>query len=247
MLLVFLIFSCFPLSARFLDKKAEGWHWYESPAKKKPKKKKSPDATEPQEKTPTEMINSFKKEVEARLHLALVNPTFENVQGYMEVQKKMMDRSEKFANRWMEVLYRTPHLDPTVKHPTNQASRHLYLDEKRKTIAQKIQQLSQTHGLFFFFKADCPYCHQFAPIVKIFAKKYGWDVLAISMDGSTLPEFPNARMDNGAAQTLNVQNLPALLAVEPKTGQVLPLSWGARSQEEIERRIHQLVKSGDLK
>jgi conjugal transfer pilus assembly protein TraF len=65
------------------------------------------------------------------------------------------------------------------------------------------------------------------------------------MDGSQLSEFPNAQQDNGAAVKLNVSHLPTLLAVEPKSGKVIPLSFGMSSQDQIEDRIRVLVKTGD--
>eukprot|EP01037_Dinobryon_pediforme_P013635 gene13635-13750_t len=44
---------------------------------------------------------------------------------------------------------------------------------------------------------DCPYCHQFSPIVKKFSETYGWEVIAISQNGEPLEEFPEAQPDNG--------------------------------------------------
>ncbi|MBL0941388.1 MAG: conjugal transfer protein TraF [Alphaproteobacteria bacterium] len=104
-----------------------------------------------------------------------------------------------------------------------------------------IKELAKTHGLFFFFKANCSYCHAFAPIVKSFARTYGWQVLAISLDGSQLKEFPQAIFDNGAARTLGVTSVPTLLAVEPKAQITIPLSFGMSSQDQIEERIRTLI------
>ena len=229
--------------AGFFEKKAEGWHWYETDVRKKEKKR----APVLKSLTASDILQSFKKEVEQRLHLALVRPTYENVRAYQEIQKTMMDRAELFSQRWMEVVYTTPHLDESIKHPISQAARHVYLDERQKSKAETIKALSQKYGLFFFFKSSCPYCHRFAPIVKQFAQTYDWQVLPISMDGSQLPEFPHTQHDNGAATKLNVTHLPTLLAVEPKSGKVIPLSFGMSSQDQIEDRIRVLVKAGDLK
>lgn len=237
-----------PVNAHFFERKAEGWHWYESDVtdhrsevRKEPKK-----ASEQKTLTASEILQRFKKEIEQRLHLALVYPTYDNVKAYQEIQKAMMDRSELFSQRWMEVVYTTPHLDETIKHPISQAARHVYLDERQRNKETTIKALSQKYGLFFFFKSSCPYCHRFAPIVKQFAQNYGWQVLPISMDGSQLPEFPNVQNDNGAAAKLDVTHLPTLLAVEPKSGKVIPLSFGMSSQDQIEDRIRVLVKTGDL-
>jgi conjugal transfer pilus assembly protein TraF len=158
----------------------------------------------------------------------------------------MTDRAELFGQRWMEVVYTNPHLDYSLKHPTGQMARHIYADQKTKATKATITKLSKNNGLFFFFKAGCPYCHQFAPIVKQFAATYGWKVIAISLDGSTLPEFPDAKQNNGIAENLKVQSLPTLLAVNPDSGKVLPLSVGMTTIDGIEDRIRTLYTEGNL-
>lgn len=232
------------VQASYLNRKAEGWHWYEDlqPLDKSPKQSEPKKEAVPQ--TATEILEAFKKEAQRRLHQALVVPTRANVKAYMEIQNAMMERSEIFSKRWMEVVYTTPALDYTVKHPVNQAARHVYIDQAKHQMADKIRQLSQSYGLFFFFKAGCPYCHKFAPIVKRFSQKYGWQVLAIGVDGSTLPEFPEAQPDNGAARRLNIETVPTLLAVNPETGQVVPLSFGMSTEDTIEDRVRVLVQTG---
>lgn len=230
--------------AGYLNRKAEGWHWYEDRRQANPAKPpESPKEKIPQ--TATEIIEALKKEAQRRLHQALVTPTTANVKAYMQIQNAIMQRSEIFSKRWMQVVYSSPALDYTVKHPINQAARHVYLDQAKQQMTDKIRQLSQTYGLFFFFKAECPYCHKFAPIVKRFAQKYGWQVLAIGLDGCTLPEFPEALPDNGAAARLNIEVLPTLLAVNPETGQVLPLSFGMSTEDSIEDRVRVLLQAGE--
>jgi len=231
-----------PTQASYIDRKAEGWHYYEDRKQpltkdispKKEEAKKSPN-------DPVERLARFKKELETLKAVAVMDPTFDNVQAYMVFQKKMMKKSSKFAQKWMEVVFTTPELDYTVKHPTSQTARHVYLDQEKLKMEQEIKRLSQTHGLFFFFMKGCSYCKNFAPIVKAFSKKYGWDVIAISLDGSSLPEFPDAVQDNGSAAQLGVTVIPTLLAVNPQKEQVVPLSHGMSSQDQILERIRVLI------
>jgi conjugal transfer pilus assembly protein TraF len=83
--------------------------------------------------------------------------------------------------------------------------------------------------------------------VKHFAKKHGWSVLGISMDGgplrSTLPEFPDAKRDNGMASRLKVSHVPALIAFHSASGQMIPLAYGMVSESEIEERIDLLTRT----
>jgi conjugal transfer pilus assembly protein TraF len=236
------ILLCLPANAAFFDRKAEGWHWYEDPKKNKDKKKTPQDViSQPEPKDHKLLLEDFKQEISRVKAKALMEPTYENIKAYMMIQKEMMDKASRFAGKWKEVLYTTPELDYTVKHPTSQAARHVYLDLEKQQMDKAIQALSKTHGLFFLYSGACAYCHKFAPIVKAFADKYGWEVLAISIDGAGLPEFPNFKPDNGTAQALGVQVMPSLLAIEPSTGQVIPLSYGFSTHDQIEDRIRVLL------
>jgi len=241
------------LQAGFFGQHAEGWHWYENlPIEEgnednKPEQKTlAPNANSAKPKTSTELVKVYRQELERRLTEAWVNPTLQNLKAYQEMQKDMMTRSERFSNTWMQVVYENPSLDHTLIAPVNQKARHVYLDEEKKYVKETIKALSQTYGLFFFFRGDCPYCHQFAPIVKTFAEAYGWEVIAISQDGESLEEFPEAQPDNGLFATWKVEVLPSLYAVNPNTGHVLPIAIGLTSLDQMEERIMTLVqkKSG---
>lgn len=253
--------ACHSLKATFYDRKAEGWHWYEDRCQhcseavlqkdnSQPlddRRKENKNKAETPQDDPISQLEVFKREVERLKALAVLTPTFANVKAYMEIQKKLTDQATKFAKMWVEVVYQTPRLDYTLNHPTSQAARHVYLDKKREHLEKDIRALSKTYGLFFFYSSKCAYCKAFAPIVKSFSQKYGWDVLAISLDGTFLPEFPDSQTDNGSAKALRVPFVPVLLAVEPKSGKVIPLSYGMSTHDHIEDRISTLIlKRNDL-
>ena len=221
----------------FFERHAEGWHWYHD-SDQKPETSKQKE----QKLTPTEKIEAQRKELEQKLHTAIVEPTQENIISYIIAQKALMDQSQRFSESWQRVVMTTPSLDETLIHPIDQNARHVYYGEKNKEITKRIKDLSQEYGLFFFFKKTCPYCHHFAPVVKHFAEKYGWSVLAVSLDGGRLPEFPYARHDNGIAARLQVTHIPALIALHPQSGQTIPLAYGLVSESEIERRVELLTQ-----
>ena len=221
----------------FFKEHARGWHWYEDRVQEKPEeKKKASPQTSPPVLTPTQKIAAYKKDLEAKLHLALVNPTPENVKAYMEAQIKGQEMAQRFSDAWMQAVYTHPHLDYTAKRPLNHVGRQILGQQEEKSKEVKLKHLAKTHGLFFFFEGGCPYCEAFAPVVKAFAQKYGFKILAISIDGKTLPEFPTPQKDNGIVQKFGIRDVPVLLAVEPKGGNVIPLSHGFVSQGELETR-----------
>lgn len=235
------IFLSFETQASFFDRQAEGWHWYET----KKEEKKSEERKEDQKYqkkafipiNPTKWVEEQQKQLKESLNLALFNPNFENVKNYQILQKKMMDRSESFSEMWQRVIFSTPSLDENITFPITQVGRHAYLEIQQKKKNELIKKISKSYGLFFFFKGDCAYCHVFAPIVKQFAQKHKLEIMAISLDGGKIAEFPNTIRNNGAAQKLDIKTVPALIAVNPLTQKILPISYGVNSIEDLENRL----------
>jgi conjugal transfer pilus assembly protein TraF len=225
-------------ASSFFNKHAEGWHWYED----KPEESDLKDQEQPP-LTPTQAIEAQRKELETKLHAAIVAPTRENLVTYLLAQRALMDQSETFSNEWKRVVMTMPSLDETLLHPVDQNARSVYYDKQRKTLETQIKALSNEYGLFFVFKGNCAYCHRFAPIVKRFANRYGWSVLGISLDGGKIAEFPKAKNDNGIAGHLQITHVPALIAIHPQKGHIIPLAYGMVSESEIEARILLLTKS----
>ena len=218
----------------FYDDNKRGWHWYETfqshPAKHRPSQSTSL-------KDPATIIASYKQKLESAFAKAWINPTLPNIKAYQNLQKDMLNRSQYFSQIWMTSILHNPELDHTLITPIHQNARHIYLDHEKQLAKRKIQSLSKEYGLFFFFQGRCDYCHAFAPIVKAFSKEYHWNVLAISMDGGSCQEFPKAILDNGLAQTWGVKILPALFAVNPHTGHVIPIAYGMIGLDEIIARL----------
>lgn len=229
--------------ASFFEKRSEGWHWYDD----REQCCSEPVLQKEEGRTPTQQIESQRKEIEQKLHAAIVKPTRENIVTYLLAQRELMNQSERFAESWKQIVMTTPSLDETLIHPVDQNARHIYYGQKTNDITAHIRGLSKEYGLFFFFSKDCAYCHGFAPIVKRFSQKYGWSVLAISLDGGTLPEFPRAKQDNGIVKQLNISHVPALIALHPQSGKMIPLAYGMVSEQEIEKRVELLTRRSDQK
>jgi conjugal transfer pilus assembly protein TraF len=240
-------------SRSFFKKRAEGWHWYQSLSDNKiqesktEEEKKGYGLSPSSAQTPTEKIEAQRKQLETKLHTAILEPNRENIITYILAQKALMDQSQRFSEAWKRVVLTTPSLDETLVHPVNQNARHIYYDEQRRELSKKIQGLASEYGLFFFFRQNCPYCHHFAPIVKRFTDKYGWSALGVSLDGGSLPEFPHAKRDNGIVERLGIAHVPALIALHPQTGKLIPLAYGMVSENEIEERINLLTKLSQVK
>ena len=245
--------SCaFAHNIDFYQRHAEGWFWYQDPPvigeeteekvkKDEHTKTKSGEAPLNLAQKAHQQMNHFKKRLEDLKVIALVNPIPANVEAYMRIQKEMMERSEQFSKTWQRVVLTNADLNPEVVSPTAQFAKPIVYEGQENQKKQMIVDLSKTHGLIYFFKGNCPYCTGFAPIVQLFAKKYNWQVMAIALDGSSSDVFPEARPDNGIGATLNLKSVPALMAFNAETNDVIPISYAMTSLDQLENNVMALV------
>lgn len=69
-------------------------------------------------------------------------------------------------------------------------------------------------------------------VIKNFRETYGLSVIPVSVDGVINPMLPDSRTDQ-AAEQLGVKFFPAMMLVNPKSGEVKPLSYGFISQDDL--------------
>ncbi|MGE3556318.1 MAG: type-F conjugative transfer system pilin assembly protein TraF [Candidatus Obscuribacterales bacterium] len=226
---------CFasPLCADWHAHKSEGWAWYEDP------KSSVNEPIEPTAlKAPSKEIAEARESLEAKLALALLEPTEENVLAYMAEQNHWLEQSALFSNTWLRLLLQNPELDPTAfSRPTSHYGLQIYKQEQQKAKEALIQSVAQTHGLFFFYEGASYTATTFAQLVQELSNKYGWQVIAISVDGTQVQGFENNRLDNGISEAFGVTVFPALYAVDPKTEEAIPLAFGLASLDQIEDKI----------
>jgi conjugal transfer pilus assembly protein TraF len=217
-----------------------GWHWYNEKVIAESIKKAQKQEKEPQQQSsvdPTKEMSAVRIIVERALNKAILNPTVENVQSYLILQNKVSNQSTKFANVWQKALLEHPELNYSLGHPTNAAAKQIYLDSHNDRETQVITEFFKNRGLFFFYKTSCPYCQKFAPIVKNFASRHGISIIPITIDGRSLPEFPNSKSDIGQAAKFNINITPALFAVNPYNDKALPVAYGFISESDLRQRI----------
>ena len=224
-----------------------GWFWYDEPRPERNEDAKPTPNTVPTLGAPTpprkprELVEfeALQKRVEDLRNIAIINPSEPNIRNYLDIQNFVIEKASTFADVAQRVIWATPGLDPTVTgRPVNAKALEVFDREQAGARANTVAQLSHSHALFFFFRSDCPYCHQFAPLLKDFEAKFGLHVVPISVDGGGLPEFPRPRVDNGIARTLDVRQVPALFLAEPHGGKITPIGYGVLSESELLERIY---------
>jgi conjugal transfer pilus assembly protein TraF len=243
--------------ASFYGEHAKGWFWYApyaSPyAKASGDKHEDKPVPRPVPRSlgeggslgvggATQALETYKKDLENKKNLALMYPTVANVTNYMQVQKEMMAKAEHFSSIWQKVVLTNPELNYERVYPTAQYARHAQDDLQRQQMETRIRAMARTHGLFYFSKRDCGHCQAFAPIVQAFAKKYGWDVMPISLD-----EEANLQADTRVfASSLGIKAVPALVAFNTTTQAVIPIAYAAVSLDQLEENLMTLTGTDDL-
>lgn len=235
----------------YWGERGEGWFWYKDPPPPAPKKKKDgkdPSATASKQAPATvaekalKEFQALQKRVEETQKIAIMYPTPENAKAFMQAYQEAKDRSSTFTDVVQRTMWVNPELDYNFRgRPANPAAMAVFDQDVLKERDETVRKLAKTHGLFFFFRGDCPYCHAMAPMVKQFQARYGVNVVPVSLDGGTLPQFPNAIRDNGIAKTLGVSTVPATFMAIPRENQIVPIGYGVMNIEEMADRLYQVV------
>lgn len=226
---------------------AAKFNWYcdqqdDAPPKEETAKAPPPP---PKPKSIREMktIEEFREELKRLIGVATMNPTKENVKAVIEANQLMGDKGSEFADVWRRVVWENPDLDYSLRRPVNSSAISTFKSARNSAESRTISELAQGNGIFFFFKSTCPYCHQMASTLKMLQKQYGIEIFPVSLDGVGLPDFPNPKVDRGAAASLGVTVVPALFLGSKSSGQIAPIGYGTISLTEIVERIYVLTQT----
>lgn len=254
---VFILFAIQSVEGSFYEDKARGWFWYEDPEveddvqevtqTQKDQKEEFVQTEVPTAPNYAEQLQKYKKILEDKKAKALMSPTYTHVKDYMTAQKDMSDRASLFSDQWQRVVLTTPALNPEVKNPTSHYISHVKKDEEKAARMAALSSMAKTYGLFLFVSNNCAYCKAFAPVVKSFAHKYGFEVIVISLQGSVDAEiealFPTIWKNNGMAENFGIQSAPALMAYSAKDDDLIPISYGATSLDTLETNVMALIQT----
>ena len=151
-----------------------------------------------------------------------------------------------FADVARRVVWASPELDYSLRRPTHNAALRTWQVQRRTDEQTAVAEAMRSHGLYFFLRGDCPYCHQLGPVLRYLESAYGLEVFPVSLDGGTVPGYPAPRPDNGIARLLGVSTVPALYLMprDVAAGDVpVPLGLGMLSADEIVQRIYVLTRT----
>lgn len=232
------------------NQESQGWLWYKRSLKPKvletKKKEKDTSGNAQKPMTYSDRVKQVRENFDEIQAKAILEPTLENVVEFQRAQNAAFGRADEFQK--MLMLAALLEANAKDQHFNSPASRQIYFDQEAGNLEKEIKNLTKTYGIFFIFKNDCPYCHQFAPTVKELITTYGFEYKAISKDGLPpegvpLKEFPEAVLDNGTIAKLNPEGIyPCLLLVNPRTGEVIPLAKGLINMPQLKENFKAILQ-----
>jgi conjugal transfer pilus assembly protein TraF len=191
-----------------------------------------------------ERLDQLHEEVSEAKALAVLEPNEENVERYMRLQNEVMVQAGEFVDVWRRVVWQTPDLDYEGEHPQShrgkEATKVALFDNQEATL----EKLKDTHALIYVGSGHCAVCITYGPDLRRFAEHYGFTVLAVTADGSSLHGWESAAEDHGrlAALGIDVSRIPLTILYHRAQDQATVLGVGYIAENELRRRIYTLVE-----
>lgn len=217
------------------------FHYYPDADRRRPI---PPTQFKPKRFEDMESVKEIRDEHDRLLDKAVVKPTEANVLAYHEFKTKMLAQTETFSAVSQAVIWANPAIDYNATNPVANFAQTSQRIQKNRDEEQLLRDLSKSHGIVFFFRGTCGPCHAQAPILQQLQKQYGIEVLAISLDGGSIPGLANVRPDNGISKALTggrgVEMTPMSFLVSRDYKDITMLGAGILAEDEILNRIRLL-------
>ena len=244
MLSLFAVSSAIASDSEFLHDKYRGWFFREPepvPAVIKKPKQDEVKTQQPKEAALKPLTQDwFEKNLPKLRDQAIDNPTKENVVAFLTVQKLWADAATNFASSFSNVVMENPWLTSDKFRPTANFGSQFYDRRAKQNKELLIEKISEKTGLWFFFASYCESCHVIAPVLRDMRERLGVPVLAVSIDGKGIPDFPKFTIDRGQARKYNVTSTPTIMAY--RDNKLYPIGEGIISTDQIIDRMLYFAK-----
>jgi conjugal transfer pilus assembly protein TraF len=121
-------------------------------------------------------VRAIREELDRLKDVAVMTPTPENVRRFLDAQQFVMEKGAVFADVARRVVWASPELDYSLRRPTHNAAIQTWKVQRQADEVGAVAAAMRSHGLYFFLRGDCPYCHQLAPVLKYLESAYGVEV-----------------------------------------------------------------------
>ena len=240
--------------SRYFDRGAEGWFWYEpepTPEESLPKVNTRPlaasdkavsdeietPADQPVERPVPLSAAWFRANLDDYRDHALDNPSPDNVEAYLYLQKIALERAATFAEASAAAAARDPWLDANSERPIATYAAQAIDAQAEAARSALLRELAKEAGILFFYQFDCPLCASQAGVLKLAKDVHGFEIVAVSLDGSPPPGgLDSHRLNQGQAARFGVAALPATFLIRPPD-LIAPLAQAPLDLQTLGRRI----------
>lgn len=223
----------------YADASAErGWYWYQDPVAVKQESNPIKQLN-PQFKNYTEYNEAIKQEFEEVQYRAIYNPTPENVAAYNHALRAISNNAVRFGMLSVTQNWQDPN-SGLSKSAGNGAGLAEDLSTQRKQIADIVNR----YAIFYFIGKNCRYCGVEANEIKRLELTYNVTVRVISLDGTTIQQYPHPMPDTGISKKLNVREPGEILAFDTMNNKTTVIGYGYIHFDQIIQRLQTLFISG---
>jgi len=221
--------------------RAVGWHWYNEVLLQKADDEARDEKDNKKEVSAVAQMAQLRQAVEEAKAKAVLYPTVANLRAYIVLQNFVTNQASLFTQAWKKALLVYPELDYSILHPTQNSAQHILYAQTSNKENEAIAAFGKKYGLFFFYRGKEPLDQELAKTIDGFSRQNRIALIPISMDGKPIELFSNSQINQGQAEQLGIKHFPALILVEPKSKQVVPLHYGFISESELRRRFLQVA------
>ena len=225
----------------FSDEAPIGFLWYNAPKAPVTEKEQKPQGVSFSQLSYTQRDKVLHFYTMEALHRARQTKSMEDMREFLALQHYWMQESSRFQNLFHKTMLYYPEYDYSVTHPTSSIGTKLLDAEREKNNKAAIQTLSKTHGLLFFYRSQNPYDQKQIAVLQDFCARFELPLIPVSVDGKRSPDLPDSRLDKGQAEALGVRFFPAILLVNPKNQETLPIAFGFTTQDVLEANLVSVI------
>jgi len=255
-----------PQTKSYYQDAERGWYWYEQLPEEekekfvekliqeqpnvipeKPNAEKKAQISQPKDKP---LSNAwFRANFQSYVDAAIDNPyDIDAMRTYLYLEKFMRDRATAFGYERQKAVYNDPFLDASSKRPTANFGMKTMSRAANNNRDALLQTIGDKSGIFFFYRSDCPYCKQQAPLLRGLEREFGFEIKPISLDGQPLPNNPweSFLTNQGQAEQLGVAQVPAMYIYNPDTHAIELIAQGLQSLPQLKKRVLMAAERADL-
>lgn len=220
------------------DRRYRGWFWFEDkkPIAKENIENKAEQAVSDDisSEDARAEIEQFAKELEELKFVMLARPNVENVKAYRDKEKAMWEKAMLLHDSWDMANLLYPEQRDLINNPVNvhavKVKREFEAEENNK----RITEFAKEFDLVLFFSSSCKYCGLLSPVLNSFGKRYGFNIDAISNDGTKHEYFKTANARE-LIERLGITAFPTVIAISRDSKTAFELIRGYVSISELEQ------------